>query len=158
MRLTCGRLEQCRVQSECLSTNFGSMKIRPVLPVPSVLCLPTTCRTLPSPPPPLFPLRLSPRTGPRQQHRSFSPVAKTRCPSSMPKRRRGVDASRSRERRSNAGKRWSDECMKRRRPEHERRQRGPRRRRNAKPKRRQSAKHASRQRRNERRCSGRLQR
>ena len=30
MRLTCGRLEQCGVRSECLSTNFGSIKIRPV--------------------------------------------------------------------------------------------------------------------------------
>jgi len=32
MRLTCGHLEQCGVRSECLSTNFGSIKIRPVLP------------------------------------------------------------------------------------------------------------------------------
>ena len=30
MRLTCGHLEQCGVRSECLSTNFGSIKIRPV--------------------------------------------------------------------------------------------------------------------------------
>jgi len=36
MRLTCGCLEQCGVQSECLSTNFGSIKIRPVLPLPPV--------------------------------------------------------------------------------------------------------------------------
>ena len=132
MRLSCGRLAQCGVQSDCLSMNFGSIKIRPVLPVPSVLCFLTTCQTLPSPPPPLFPLRSSPRTGPRQQHRSSSPVVKTRRPSSMPKQRRGVDASRSRKRRSNAGKRWSDERMKRWRPEHERRRRGPRQRQNAK--------------------------
>jgi len=38
MRLTCGRLEQCGVQSECLSTNFGSIKIRPVLLLPPVSC------------------------------------------------------------------------------------------------------------------------
>ena len=31
MRLTCGHLEQCGVRSECLSTNYGSIKIRPVL-------------------------------------------------------------------------------------------------------------------------------
>jgi len=31
MRLPCGRLEQCRVRSDCLSTKFGSIKIRPVL-------------------------------------------------------------------------------------------------------------------------------
>jgi len=31
MRLKCGRLEQCGAWSECLSTNFGSIKIRPVL-------------------------------------------------------------------------------------------------------------------------------
>jgi len=30
MRLSCGRLEQCGVQSDCLSTKFGSIKIRPV--------------------------------------------------------------------------------------------------------------------------------
>jgi len=36
MRLTCGRLEQCGVWRGCLSTNFGPIKIRPVLPVPSV--------------------------------------------------------------------------------------------------------------------------
>jgi len=30
MRLTCSCLEQCGVRSECLSTNFGSIKIRPV--------------------------------------------------------------------------------------------------------------------------------
>jgi len=30
MRLLCGRLEQCRVWSDCLSTKFGSIKIRPV--------------------------------------------------------------------------------------------------------------------------------
>jgi len=30
MRLTCGHLEQCGVWSECLSMNFGSIKIRPV--------------------------------------------------------------------------------------------------------------------------------
>jgi len=36
MRLTCGRLEQCGVRRGCLSTNFGPIKIRPVLPVPSV--------------------------------------------------------------------------------------------------------------------------
>jgi len=28
MRLTCGHLEQCGVRSECLSTNYGSIKIR----------------------------------------------------------------------------------------------------------------------------------
>jgi len=128
------------------------------LPVPSVLCPLTTCQTLPSPPPPLFPLRSSPRTGPRRQHRSFSPVAKTRRLSLMPRRRRGVDESRSRERRSNARKRQSDERVKRRRPEHERRRRGPRRRQNAKPKRRWSARRVSRRRRTGRRCSGGLQR
>jgi len=31
MRLLCGRLEQCGVQSDCLSMKFGSIKIRPVL-------------------------------------------------------------------------------------------------------------------------------
>ena len=30
MRLSCGRLEQCRVWSDCLSMKFGSIKIRPV--------------------------------------------------------------------------------------------------------------------------------
>jgi len=30
MRLSCGRLKQCGVQSDCLSTNCGSIKIRPV--------------------------------------------------------------------------------------------------------------------------------
>jgi len=38
MRLMCDRLEQCRVRSECLSTNFGSIKIRPVLLLPPVPC------------------------------------------------------------------------------------------------------------------------
>jgi len=36
MRLMCGRLEQCGVRRGCLSTNFGPIKIRLVLPVPSV--------------------------------------------------------------------------------------------------------------------------
>jgi len=31
MRLSCGCLEQCGVRSDCLSTKFGSIKIRPVL-------------------------------------------------------------------------------------------------------------------------------
>jgi len=31
MRLSCGRLEQCRVRGDCLSMNCGSIKIRPVL-------------------------------------------------------------------------------------------------------------------------------
>jgi len=31
MRVSCGCLEQCGVQSECLSMNFGSIKIRLVL-------------------------------------------------------------------------------------------------------------------------------
>jgi len=30
MRLSCGRLAQCRVWSDCLSTKFGCIKIRPV--------------------------------------------------------------------------------------------------------------------------------
>jgi len=30
MRLSCGRLAQCGVQSDCLSTKFGCIKIRPV--------------------------------------------------------------------------------------------------------------------------------
>jgi len=30
MRLPCGRLEQCGVRSDCLSTKFGCIKIRPV--------------------------------------------------------------------------------------------------------------------------------
>jgi len=30
MRLSCGRLKQCGVRSDCLSTNCGSIKIRPV--------------------------------------------------------------------------------------------------------------------------------
>jgi len=30
MRLSCGHLEQCGVRSDCLSTKFGSIKIRPV--------------------------------------------------------------------------------------------------------------------------------
>jgi len=38
MRLTCGHLEQCGVQSECLSTNFGSIKIRLALLLPPVSC------------------------------------------------------------------------------------------------------------------------
>jgi len=38
MRLTCDCLEQCGVRSECLSTNFGSIKIRPVLLLPPVPC------------------------------------------------------------------------------------------------------------------------
>jgi len=38
MRLTCGRLEQCGVRRGCLSTNFGSIKIRPALPLPPVPC------------------------------------------------------------------------------------------------------------------------
>ena len=38
MRLTCDRLEQCGVRSECLSTNFGSIKIRLVLLLPPVPC------------------------------------------------------------------------------------------------------------------------
>jgi len=36
MRLMCGCLEQCGARSECLSTNFGSIKIRPVLLLPPV--------------------------------------------------------------------------------------------------------------------------
>jgi len=31
MRLSCGCLEQCGVRGDCLSTNCGSIKIRPVL-------------------------------------------------------------------------------------------------------------------------------
>jgi len=154
MRLSCGRLVQCRVRSDCLSTKLGCIKIRLVffLLLP-VFCLLTTCLHQPSLPPPLPllpPLLSSPRTGQRRQHRSSSPVVKTRRPSSMPKRRRGINANRSRERRSNAGKRQSDEHVKRWRPEHERTQRGPRWRR--------SAKHVSRQRRNKWRCSGGLPR
>jgi len=38
MRLTCGRLRQCGVRSECLSTKFGSIKIRLVLPLPPIYC------------------------------------------------------------------------------------------------------------------------
>jgi len=38
MRLMCGRLEQCGVRRECLSTNFGSIKIRPALLLPPVSC------------------------------------------------------------------------------------------------------------------------
>jgi len=38
MRLTCGRLEQCGVRRGCLSTNFGSIKIRLVLLLPPVSC------------------------------------------------------------------------------------------------------------------------
>jgi len=30
MRLSCGRLAQCGVRSDCLSTKFGCIKIRPV--------------------------------------------------------------------------------------------------------------------------------
>jgi len=38
MRLLCGCLEQCEVQSDCLSMKSGSIKIRPVLPLPPVFC------------------------------------------------------------------------------------------------------------------------
>jgi len=38
MRLLCGHLAQCGVQKECLSTNFGSIKIRPALLLPPVSC------------------------------------------------------------------------------------------------------------------------
>jgi len=147
MRLSCGRLEQCGVRSDCLSTKFGSIKIRPVLAfTPSFLLLILSCLPLPSPPPLLPLLRTSPRTGPRRQHRSSSPVAKTRRPSSMPKRRKGVDASRSRERRNNTGKRRSDERVKRRRQGLARRQSALRRRQSGRRERRQSARCVSRRR------------
>ena len=96
MRLSCGRLEQCRVQSECLSTNFGSIKIRPVFPLPPVYYLLSSCLPPPSLPALLSPLLLSPRIGQRPQHQNYSLVVRTSPMSLMQTSEEGGEAMQGR--------------------------------------------------------------
>jgi len=147
MRLLCGRLEQCGVRSDCLSTKFGCIKIRPVFcfypQFPAIDFIMSTIAK-----------STSPTASAATKSRDWTKAPTPELQSGSEDESNILDAKAKECRCCKQVKREEKQC----REEAERRRQGLARRRSRRRERRRSARRVSRRRKTGRRCSEGLQR